>query len=116
MGAFPEAEKALKTINEKIEPEYKLDKNSLVCLFEIGNRKIEDDRLEFENIIESFSQVQKSYQMKFDRDDLTFANKVKQCRDQNKLTSSNNYERDYIIDYGYKKEKPELIYQLQPLY
>ena len=54
--------------------------------------------------------------MKFDRDDLTFANKIKQCRDQNKLTSSNNYERDYIIEYGYKKEKPDQIYQLQPLY
>lgn len=54
--------------------------------------------------------------MKYVKTDLPFAAKLRQCRDQNKLCNSNNYEKDYIIDYGYKFEEPTAIYQLSPLY
>lgn len=59
--------------------------------------------------------------MNVDKDNISFQNRVKQCRDQNKLSNynylhSNNYERDYIIDFGYKKDDPSKIYTLAPLY
>ena len=63
--AFPEAEQALKYINENIEADYALDKNSTVCLFEIGQREIKDDRLDFGHLVQTFQQVQKSFQMKY---------------------------------------------------
>ena len=57
MNAYPESKDALDFINKNIEPEYALDKNSTVCLFEIGNREINDDRLDFENLVNSFQQI-----------------------------------------------------------
>lgn len=54
--------------------------------------------------------------MKYAKQELQFKSKLRQCRDQNKLCNSNNYEKDYIIDYGYKYESPTRIYQLTPLY
>lgn len=114
MSAYPESKDALKFINEKIESEYALDKNSNVCLFEIGGREINDSRLKFENIVNSFQQIQKSYQMLF-KDETNFKAKLRQCRDQNRLANSNNYEKDYIIDFGYKYEDPTKIYSLVPL-
>lgn len=54
LKAFPEAEQALKFINENIETDYALDKNSIVCLFEIGQREIKDPRLDFEHLVQTF--------------------------------------------------------------
>ena len=116
LAAFPNAVEALKLINETIEPDYKLDKNSIVCLFEIGGSDVDDSRLEFGDLLKSFQQVQKSFQMHVDNESIPFQSKVKQCRDQNKLSNSNNYERDYIVDFGYMKDDPSKIYTLEPLY
>ena len=51
---------------------------------------------------------------------MNFAAKLRQCRDTNRLNSSNNYEKDYIIDYGYKYDKNgsklDEVYQLTPMW
>lgn len=54
MKAFRESIIAQDYIQTHIDEEYALDKNSLVCLFEIGNRNIVDDRLQFENFVMNF--------------------------------------------------------------
>ena len=54
MKAFKESQKAQDYILKHIDEEYVLDKNSIVCLFEIGSRKIPDDRLVFENFVMNF--------------------------------------------------------------
>ena len=51
---FKESISALKCINENIESDYKFDKNSNVCLFELGYRELKDDRLDFENFVMNF--------------------------------------------------------------
>jgi len=51
---FTDSEIALKYINDKIDSEYKFDKNSNVCLFELGYRDLKDERLEFENLVMNF--------------------------------------------------------------
>ena len=69
---FKQSTDALKYINENIDSEYKFDKNSNVCLFELGYRGLKDDRLEFENFVMNFQQVQKSYQIDYLKQDLSF--------------------------------------------
>jgi hypothetical protein len=54
MKAFKESIVAQEYIRKNIDDEYILDKNSIVCLFEIGHRNIEDERLEFENFVMNF--------------------------------------------------------------
>lgn len=113
MAAFPESEGAQEYIQTNIDDEYALDKNSLVCLFEIGNRNINDERLIFENFVMNFQQVQKSFQL-IPNDCDQFQSKVRMCRHQNTLVNSTNYEKAYLIEYGYKYEDPTKIYTLKP--
>jgi len=53
--------------------------------------------------------------MTYVKKDMQFAGKLRMCRSQNTLASSTNYEKAYIIDYGYKYEEPTQIYTLTPL-
>ena len=116
IDTYKEAKVALEVIRKEIEPDYDLKKHSIICLFEVGNRKIDDKRLDFESICTAFGNVQKSYLFSsIDGEYTNFAAKIRNAKDGNKLDSTQNYEKTYIIDYGYKYEAPEELYQLQPL-
>ena len=61
----------------------------------------------------NFQQVQKSFQL-VPNDCDQFQSKVRMCRHQNTLVNSTNYEKAYLIEYGYKYEDPTKIYILKP--
>lgn len=44
-------------IEEFVDDEYVLDHKGSLCLFEIGGRKIEDMRLEFERFVYNLSNI-----------------------------------------------------------
>lgn len=53
---FPEAKQGLAAI-QKINPHYKLDKMGIICIFETGNRPINDPRLTFEQFLLNISNI-----------------------------------------------------------
>lgn len=54
---FPEAQQAAEHIVDKVDSEYVLDHKGSICLFEIGKRKWEDPRLEFERFVYNLSNI-----------------------------------------------------------
>jgi len=47
--------------------------------------------------------------------DLTCDQFLKLCKQQNQLQDSVNYEKKYVVIYGYKFDKPDQIYKLSQL-
>jgi len=61
LAHFPEANTALKIIQDEIDEDYKLDHQGCICLFEMGYRDIKDPRLEFEKFLHNLTHISKSF-------------------------------------------------------
>jgi hypothetical protein len=101
----------LDIIKDKTDGSFVLDNHGYIGVFESGYRENKDKRLEFETFVTFLQQIQKSFQ---------FENKSKEGIDQdlklvknlNNLSNSTDYEKKYIVYWGYKFEDPTCILQL----
>ena len=80
---FKEAKIAADLIQTDVDSDYILDHKGSICLFEIGKRPLEDDRLEFEKFVYNLSNIQKSYLFLKENKNSDIASDIKQVKSKN---------------------------------
>ena len=79
----------------------------MVCLFEIGYRKVSEPKLEFEKFLLNLSNIQRSTVYPHSqKKSQTLEQDIKAVKSHNSLNAA-EYKKQYIVNYGYKYSENE---------